>query len=114
MTEAYVYDADGRDRAVSDDEACRIAAALGERQLLWIDVTRAEGMSAGLGEALGLEPEAWRIPREAGGARGLTSQGRQFGFGLPLPDANRLDFMVGPGTACHRARWRHPISARLP
>ncbi len=102
VVQAYLYDAEGRDREVKVGKAT-LAAASGQR-LLWFDLRRDD--TDGLGKVahlLGLPDEAVAALTKRTSSRQLCNFDTHFQFSVPSPpkdgqrSAARLDFLIAAG-----------------
>ena len=100
MSQAFLYDSQGRDSEVEVTHAA--LAAITEHQLLWIDLERSDHDALiAVGEVLSLEPEALALIETPPEPAQLDKFKDHLQFGLPLPPrhgrraSERLDFLIG-------------------
>jgi magnesium transporter len=110
---AYLYSAEGHDREV--ELSTEIVAALGDEELLWIDVEGCDqGIAAQLGDALGVAPDLFERLGGTEASRHLDNFGDHYAFAVEtaLRRARRPD--ADKARSKQRSTARSGIDEELP
>lgn len=98
MTDAYFYDADGRDRVLPIEDID--LSALRDRQLLWVDAMRTDNDLGQVLARVGPAQDSLSLILDRLAHWRIAMLDKAFHFSVPMPpgkcaDGTRLDFVVG-------------------